>query len=146
MCVCQKYLVQAKYLAQSEHVEGVAPLLSVGQSSLKREVEHWYNHKWTTCQLPENTSSESGGFSTVLREKMLTWQLFGWLKEYIRRGRVKAKVSRFSTGRNYQLSEHKACRGRGREAPPSVLAPGRLEPGYMFEAEVTNLNRTHWLQ
>lgn len=37
--VRQKYIVQAKHLAQSGHVEGVASLLSVEHSSLKREIE-----------------------------------------------------------------------------------------------------------
>lgn len=52
---------------------------------------------------------------------------------------MKAKVS-------HELSEHEARKERGRVAPFDVLAPGMLEPGYTFEAEVKTLNWTHWLQ
>ena len=56
---------------------------------------------------------------------------------------MKAKVSLLNTLK-HQLSEQEACKERRqRVAPFHLIAPGMLEPGYMFEAEVKKLN---WIQ
>lgn len=66
--------------------------------------------------------------------------------ENIRRVRVKAKLSPLNALKHQLLGQEACKKRRQRVAPFHLIAPGRLEPGYTFEAEVKKPNWIHLLQ
>lgn len=66
--------------------------------------------------------------------------------ENIGRVRVKAELSPLSTVKPHLLGQEACKEKRQRVAALHLIAPGRLGPGYTFEAEKKKLNWIHLLQ